>query len=164
MSYQDFEEKTNLKISGVMIGRGALIKPWVFTEIKEKRCACFFYQCLGYILKRKVGNNKEICRLWFRTLGKRYAGICKWKQGVEKTRCFLLEWLSFLSRYVPVGILERPPQRINQRPESFVGRDDLETLLSSRKVDDWIKISSMFLGDPKSGFQFTPKHKSTSYG
>lgn len=79
-------------------------------------------------------------------------------QGVENTRRFLLEWLSFLyrydfscyigvlslfghpHRYVPVGVLEQVPQRINQRPPAYVGRDDLETLMASNNCKDWIKI------------------------
>lgn len=40
--------------------------------------------------------------------------------GVNKTRRFLLEWLSFTCRYIPVGILEVLPQRINERPPPFV--------------------------------------------
>ena len=60
-------------------------------------------------------------------------------QGVEKTRRFLLEWLSFLHRYIPVGLLEST-QKINQQPPAFRGRDDLETLMASRSVNDWIKI------------------------
>lgn len=54
---------------------------------------------------------------------------------------FLLEWLSFLHRYVPIGLLERPPQRMNQRPEPYQGRDDLETLMASPRAADWIRIS-----------------------
>ena len=42
------------------------------------------------------------------------------QQGVNTTRRFLLEWMSFLCRYVPVGIIEHLPQRINQRPPLFV--------------------------------------------
>ena len=82
-------------------------------------------------------------------------------QGVENTRKFLLEWLSFLHRYhhhnggstwlhtssncticryIPVGLLERPPQKINQRPPYYWGRDDLETLMASNNCQDWIKI------------------------
>lgn len=52
-------------------------------------------------------------------------------QGVENTRTFLLNWLSFLHRYIPVGLLERLPSKINDRPPPFCGRSDLETLLAS---------------------------------
>lgn len=61
-------------------------------------------------------------------------------QGVESTRSFLLEWLSFACRYIPVGLLEVVPQRINERPPKYVGRNDLETLLSSPEPADWVKI------------------------
>ena len=52
------------------------------------------------------------------------------KQGVANTRRFLLEWLSFLCRYVPVGIIEGSQrQTMNKRPPPYVARDDLGTLL-----------------------------------
>ena len=82
--------------------------------------------------------------------------------GVETTRRFLLEWLSFLHRYVPVGILEKPPQRMNERVPDFRGRGDLETLLSSPKCSDWVNITEMFLGKVPDGFAFVPKHIHTS--
>ena len=43
-------------------------------------------------------------------------------------------------RYIPVGLLERLPQRINERPPPYFGRNDLETLLSSGNCADWVKI------------------------
>lgn len=85
------------------------------------------------------------------------------QKGVNNTRRYLLEWLSYLCRYVPVGILEQPTQILNQRIPTYVGRNDLETLLGSQKVEDWIKISEMFLGPVPSGFTFIPKHKSSAY-
>lgn len=78
-------------------------------------------------------------------------------------RRFLLEWLSFLCRYVPVGLLEVVPQQLHWRPPVFCGRSDLETLLSSQRPSDWVAVSEMLLGPPPPGFVFTPKHKSNSY-
>ena len=84
------------------------------------------------------------------------------QQGVNTTRRFLLEWMSFLHRYVPVGLLERTADpKMNQRPPPFVGRSDLECLLASSKSEDWIKISEMFLGPAESSFSFVPKHKAS---
>lgn len=60
-------------------------------------------------------------------------------QGVSTTRRFLLEWMSFYHRYIPHGILEEP-QKINQRPEKYFGRDEMETLLASPNSADWVKI------------------------
>ena len=67
----------------------------------------------------------------------------------------LTEW----GRYVPLGILERLPPKINDRPPFWRGRDDMETLLGSHDCRDWIKISEMFLGPGPENFFFTPKHK-----
>lgn len=58
--------------------------------------------------------------------------------GVETTRHFLLEWLSYTYRYVPVGLLEVIPQQLNWRPPSYYGRDDLETLMASDSAADWV--------------------------
>lgn len=82
--------------------------------------------------------------------------------GVNKTRRFLLEWQSFLHRYVPVGIIEAGLQRMNDRAPAFVGRDDLETLMGSPMSDDWIKLSELLLGKAPDGFVFRPKHKANS--
>lgn len=39
-----------------------------------------------------------------------------------------------------MGLLERLPQRINERPPYYLGRDYLETLMASQKAADWIHI------------------------
>ena len=85
-------------------------------------------------------------------------------RGVNTTRRFLLEWLSFLHRYVPLGIQERPVEyKINLQPYRFVGRNDLETLMASKYAEDWIKITELLLGKAPSGYFFTPKHAANSY-
>lgn len=132
-------------VSGVMIARGALYKPWIFTEIKEQRHWDVSSSDRMDILKKYV-----------------HYGLEHWgsdTRGVENVRRFLLEWLSFLHRYIPVGLLERVPQHINQRPPTFIGRNDLETMFASSKSQDWIRISEMLLGPVPPNFTFVPKHK-----
>ncbi|KZV41121.1 tRNA-dihydrouridine(47) synthase [NAD(P)(+)]-like [Dorcoceras hygrometricum] len=137
------------ELSSCMIGRGALIKPWIFTEIKEQR-------------------NWDISSAERLDILKDYVrfGLEHWgsdSKGVETTRHFLLEWLSYTCRYVPVGLLDVIPQKINWRPPSYFGRDDLETLMASDSAADWIRISEMLLGKVPTGFTFAPKHKSNAY-
>ena len=85
------------------------------------------------------------------------------EMGVEKVRSYMLEWLSFLYRYIPVGILEVLPQKINQRPPYYFGRDEIETLMCSPNCKDWIKLTETFLGKVPDDFNFVPKHKANSY-
>ncbi|XP_076180473.1 dihydrouridine synthase 3 isoform X2 [Ptiloglossa arizonensis] len=151
LSYDDYQkiQDTYTNVSGITIGRGALIKPWIFTEIKEKKLI-------------DVSSKERFDML------KKYAiyGLEHWgsdTRGVETTRRFMLEWISFLHRYIPIGILERPPQRINERPPFYRGRDDMETLMASSNCADWIKLSEMLLGNVPEGFHFLPKHKANSW-
>ncbi len=65
--------------------------------------------------------------------------------GVNHTRRFLCEWQSFAHRYIPLGVLEVLPQKMNQRPPSYFGRNDLETLLASGNSKDWIKLRHLLI-------------------
>lgn len=150
MNWEEVEEHSKYHgVDHVMIGRGALMKPWIFTEIAERR-------------------HWDISAPERLELIQDYAkyGLEHWgsdARGIETTRRFLLEWLSFTCRYVPVGVLEAMPARINWRPRPYVGRSDLETKLASNQSKDWIEISEMVLGKVPEGFSFMPKHKSNAY-
>lgn len=147
LSYEEANMRD--KTSGVMIARGALIKPWIFTEIKEQRHWDISSHERFELLKDFTN-----------------AGLMHWGsdyKGVENTRRFLLEWLSFLCRYIPVGLLEVLPQKINERAPKYFGRDDMETLFASDHAEDWVKISEMLLGPVPGNFTFLPKHKANSY-
>ncbi|TRY63255.1 hypothetical protein TCAL_02609 [Tigriopus californicus] len=150
LSYEDYiSRKTLSSTDGIMIARGALIRPWVFKEIKENRH-------WDISASERLDMIKDYVQY----------GLEHWgsdDKGLETTRRFLLEWLSFLHRYVPHGILEHPPQKINQRIPNYRGRNEMESLLSSPNCADWIKITEMFLGKVPDNFDFVPKHKANSY-
>jgi tRNA-dihydrouridine synthase 3 len=155
----------NAGVDSIMVARGALIKPWIFEEIEK-----------GQYLDKSATERLSYVEKFVRY------GLEAWgsdEVGVGQTRRFLLEWLSFAHRYVPVGILAHLPPSLQDRPPAYRGRDDLEALLASDNYLDWIKIryvtfltdcalllmvySEMFLGPAHKDFKFQPKHKSNSY-
>lgn len=131
LSHVDYN--THISESGVdscMVARGALVKPWIFEEIATN-------QHLDKSASERLGYIEQFVR----------NGLEYWGSdeiGVGTTRRFLLEWLSFSCRYVPIGILEQLPPKFGDRPPAFRGRTDLETLLSSANYKDWIKIRYAF--------------------
>jgi len=150
MNFEDYNKmKADSKVEGIMLARGALIKPWIFTEIKEQRH-------WDISAGERLDIIKEFCNY----------GLEHWgsdDKGVENTRKFLLEWLSFMYRYAPHGILMYPPQRLNERLPFYQGRTELETLLSSPNSQDWVKITEMFLGKVRDEFKFVAKHRANSF-
>jgi len=100
-----------------MIGRGALIKPWIFKEIKER-------QNYDIQATERLEIMNEFCKF----------GLEHWGTdtvGVNTTRRYLCDWQSFLHRYIPIGLMEVLPQKINDRPPVYFGRNELETLMGN---------------------------------
>ena len=143
-TFKDYEEKVKREglSSCAMLARGALIKPWLPTEIKERRN-------WDISATERLDILKDFVKF----------GLEHWgtdQQGINNCRRFLLEWLSFLHRYCPIALLEEGcSQQLNMRPPLYMeGRSDLETLFLSPHSDDWIKISEMLLGPVPEGFRF----------
>ena len=140
---------THAPFSSLMIARGALIKPWIFEEITSR-------QYLDKSSTQRLDYIRDFVRFGLETWGAD-------EFGIGTTRRFLLEWLSFSCRYVPIGILERLPPKIQDRPPRWKGRDEVETWLGSGDSRDWMRIAEMFLGKTPDGWEFVPKHKSNAY-
>ncbi|KAI9677167.1 MAG: tRNA-dihydrouridine synthase 3 [Trizodia sp. TS-e1964] len=149
-SHEDYNSHiTDAKVDSVMIARGALVKPWIFEEIEAQ-------QYLDKSASERLSYVEKFVKYGLDTWGSDEIGI-------GHTRKFLLEWLCFAHRYVPVGLLEHLPPKLQDRPPAYFGRNELETLLASENYRDWIKISDMFLGPAHKDFRFEPKHQSNSY-
>lgn len=163
LGWEDYYSSLDKGVSGVMIGRGALIKPWLFKEIKERKV-------YDISATERLDIMKEFTRCGLEywgsdTMGvnttRRYVILCKCKKRtllkVYLKNRFLCEWLSFACRYIPAGLLEVLPQRMNERPPAYRGRNELETLMASDNADDWVKLSELVLGPAPDSFKFLPK-------
>lgn len=141
-SWQDYEANKALTgVDGQMLARGALVKPWLFTEIKERRD-------WDISSRERLDQVRQLCSY----------GVTHWGSdslGVNLTRRFVCEALSFTHRYIPIGILEHLPVHMHDRPPPFYCRDDLETLLASSSAQDWVRITEMFLGKAPEEWSFT---------
>lgn len=124
VDYFDHLEKA--KVDSVMIGRGAIVKPWIFEEIEKG-------QYLDKSASERLTYIEKFCRYGMEAWGSD-------ELGIGYTRRFLLEFLSFFYRYIPVGVLDHLPPSLNDRPPAYRGRNDLEILLASDNYKDWIKI------------------------
>jgi tRNA-dihydrouridine synthase 3 len=123
---QYFDDIQNSRVDSVMLARGALIKPWLFEEIEKG-------QYLDKSASERLGYVEKFVRYGLEAWGSD-------EVGVGQTRRFLLEWLSFAHRYVPIGILDHLPPSLQDRAPAYRSRDDMETLLASDNYMDWIKI------------------------
>ena len=151
--WRDYERRMSAcggNLATCMIGRGALVKPWLMTEIKERRH-------WDISATERLDVFRDFARF----------GLEHWgsdARGVETTRRFMLEWMSYTHRYVPVGLLESGvAQAMHLRPAPYRGRNDLESLLASDETEDWMRVAAMFLGPAGENFRFVPKHRSNSY-
>lgn len=150
-NFEDWYEHLNRSdaIDSVMVARGALIKPWIFEEVDAQQH-----------LDKTSTQRMEILKDYVQFALEHWGSD---EYGVAQSRRFFCEFMSFFHRYIPVGICEKYPVQLNDRPPNWRGRDELETMLASPDASDWIKLSEMFLGKAEENFVFTPKHKSSSY-
>lgn len=149
-TYEDWYKGVGLEgVDSVMVARGALIKPWIFEEVESQQ-----------YLDKSATERLEYLRQYANFALEHWGSD---EYGIQSARRYMLEFMSFTHRYIPVGILDRLPPKLNERPPQWRGRNELETLLGSTNYQDWIKVTEMFLGKVSDKFQFTPKHKSNSH-
>lgn len=149
-NWQDwYSHLENKNIDSVMLARGALIKPWVFEEIDARQ-----------YLDKSSTERLEILRNYAKFAMEHWGTD---EYGISQCRRFFCEFMSFFHRYIPLGICERYPVLLNEKAPNWKGRNDLETLMGSTDVNNWIKLSDLFFGKASEKFVFLPKHKSNSY-
>ncbi|KAF6136148.1 hypothetical protein GIB67_030196 [Kingdonia uniflora] len=139
-SYLDWNQHISdcPKLSACMIARGSLIKPWIFTEIKEQRH-------WDITSGERLNILKDFVQF----------GLEHWgsdTKGIGTTRHFLLEWLSYMYRYGSLRCcLARFPkashlhQNINLMPMTKQKTDEFESLNCLRRLLDDIQVRHLLM-------------------
>jgi len=131
-------------------GKGALIKPWLPTEIKEQRHWDISASERLEILKK------------FSSHGLTHWG-CRHPWGGDHKK--VSSGMALLP--APLHPCRAPrgsaPEAQLEAPGVRGSAADLETPMASDQAADWIRISEMLLGPTPPGFGFVPKHKSNAY-
>ena len=111
-TWQDWQRAIDAGVDTTMIARGALIKPWIFEEIEVRQT-----------LDKSSSERLDMLRS-FANFGLDHWGSDTF--GLNITRRFLCEFLSFFTKYVPVGVVP-DYQPLHDRPPTWEPRNDMET-------------------------------------
>ena len=137
MTWRDVEHRREQSgCAGVMLGRGALIKPWIFREIAERR---------DFLLS--PARRLDVARR-YRSLALAHFGDDE--RGRTRTHQFLHWHLDFFNRYRPVPSEDVDPEAhplIQTRYPSHDPVDELDAWLHSTDPDDREALTAMLMAE-----------------
>lgn len=122
--------------SGFAFARGALMKPWIFTEIKEQKM-------LDPTADERIDMLKKLVSYTLEAFGDD-------ERGLKKSEGFLRKQMEFLVRYAPTGALGRELPMQERAPE-WTPRNELEGLWGKTDKDSVLELLRM------AGLPDTPK-------
>jgi tRNA-dihydrouridine synthase 3 len=134
-----YEARRRMEISGVtsvMLARGALIKPWLFREVREG-------------LAWEPSAAERLAVLWrFVELLRDHFGVGE--NGAVRSRRFLVWHLDFFARYRPLpeaefGEASREHPLIHVRHPFGEGLEPLEALLRDPRAESWESLADALL-------------------
>ena len=121
--------------SGFAFARGALMKPWIFREIREQKS-------LDPTPEERIEILKKLVAYTLETFGDD-------ERGLKKCEGFLCKQLDFLVRYIPTGAYGRELP-MQERAEAWTPRNELEALWANTEKEAKIELLRM------AGFPDTP--------
>jgi tRNA-dihydrouridine synthase 3 len=138
LTWRDVEHRrAQTGCAGVMLGRGALIKPWVFAEITQRR---------DHLLTPR--QRLDVARR-YRALALEHFGDDE--RGRTRVREFLHWHFDFFNRYRPIPSAEVDPDAhplIQTRDETvFVPTDELDALLHSTQEPDRARLTELLMAE-----------------
>jgi tRNA-dihydrouridine synthase 3 len=139
-------------VDGIMIGCGALIKSWIFTEIKERREWDISSRERLEVVRKVRCMPSSFLSLSLSPL----RATPRWSSGFPHASTSMRRLFKVVTNSV------RPGGETRFRFTD--GTDDAEMLFASPNSQDWVRISEMFLRRAPETWTFTSKHKSNACG